>query len=240
MKSKIKSIYQRFDVTPYRGLLVVILPLLYILVVIGIDALIPDAPVTPLFAVIGVFLMAFFFRPQEIIFWSLIFVLMVVLIFFNPFFVNLVNRASPGSDQLTPYIRTIGFMLTASVAVFLNLTLHRLRLINRDLDDILNVLPGPVITSDENGTIYYANSPARKILKIEEGGAIYKNFFELLTPKGSSGATISSYIKCFSHNTDVIDLELEDGTPVIGHTKMLSSKSPKLLVTVINWKLRIP
>lgn len=219
-----------------RILITYFLPVVYLIAVLTVDASIPSGPITPLFLQIGVFLLAFYQSPRGMVGFSALFFSVIALIFFNKDFAHWVNNtAFQSPDRLTPFLRTTGFVITSSAACVLNRMLYHMRLANSDLDEILNVLPGAILTSDENGTIFYANRHARNLLGIGEDDALHKNYFELLTPQNSDGVTIKNYMQCF-HTGSIgkkIPLEIGQSTPVTAHTKLLRSKKPPLLMTMI-------
>ena len=232
-----QSIYSKWDQLPYRKWLVILIPIAYATFFLWIDSLIYGAPVTPLFAVIGVFLMAFFFRPLEMIIWATVYCLLITAVFFDPSVWKVVSTQEYGIDKITSYVRTLGFFITSIVACILNNVLNRLRLQNLEMDEILDLLPDLIITSDVNGSLHYVNESAAANLRLNNNKDSIPSYFDLLVPKDKKGSTIAQYLKR-------IEAPVRDGLEpfslkigekkVDAYTRVLNSKKPKLLMSVIS------
>ena len=232
-----KDLYSKWDQLKYRNWLVILTPVAYAALFLWIDSIISGAPVTPLFAVIGVFTMAFFFRPVAMIIWATIYCLLIAAVFFDPSVWKVVSTQEYGIDKITPFVRTLGFFITSGVACILNNVLNRLRLQNLEMDEILDLLPDLIITSDVNGSLHYVNESAAANLRLNNNKDSIPSYFDLLVPKDKKGSTIAQYLKR-------IEAPVRDGLEpfslkigekkVDAYTRVLNSKKPKLLMSVIS------
>jgi PAS domain-containing protein len=232
-----KDLYSKWDQLTYRNWLVILIPLAYAVIFLWIDSIISGAPVTPLFAVIGVFLMAFFFRPYAMIIWATVYCVLITAVFFDPIVWKVVSTQEYGADKITPFVRTLGFFITSGVACILNNVLNRLRLNNLEMDEILDLLPDLIITSDVNGSLHYVNKAAAANLRLNKSKDRIPSYFDLLAPKDKQGSTIAQYLKRIdAHAIDVKKpLSLKIGEKKVdAYTRVINSKKPKLLMSVIS------
>ena len=233
-----KDLYSKWDQLKYRNWLVILTPVAYAALFLWIDSIISGAPVTPLFAVIGVFTMAFFFRPVAMIIWATIYCLLIAAVFFDPSIWKVVSTQEYGIDKITPFVRTLGFFITSGVACILNNVLNRLRLQNLEMDEILDLLPDLIITSDVNGALHYVNKAAAANLGLNKIKDRIPSYFDLLAPKDMKGSTIAQYLKRI--DAPMIDaqepLSLKIGEKTVeSYTRVINSKKPKLLMSVISY-----
>jgi len=220
--------------TPQRLLVETILPLLYLIIMVASDILLPVPTLSPVFGVIGLLLMAFYIRPTMMVIWSIIFAIVVTLSLLQPSFSILVNNGISPSHPLTPYVRATTFMVSAILADGLCIFLNKLRVMYLEEREIINLFPLPVIVSDVNGRILFANQLALSLFDGES--RFYENqcFFDLFSPIDKRGATIAEYLRRLETEKITYPIPLEfQGKPLFAHTQRMSAGSPKLLMTIL-------
>jgi PAS domain-containing protein len=209
-------------------------PLAYLLMILWLDHITPHVTITPLFGIVGLLLMAYFLRPFWVVAWCTIYTGVVVAVFLMPVWGFFLRWVSPPHDLLTPYVRTITFLVAAIMASRLSLYLNRLDKVTFDLGQIFDSLSSPLIASDHNGKIHYLNEAAKELLfresKLEIGSSIFA-----LAPKYHQGKMIADYLQRFRDRSLEKPIEIEiDGVRLTGSTKLMESTLPKLLITVIS------
>ena len=211
----------------------ILAPMAYLLMVLWLDHITPGVTITPLFGIVGLLLMAYFLSPLWVIFWSAVYTGVVVAVFLMPVWGFFLGWVSPPHDLLTPYVRTITFLISGIMASRLSLSLNRLDKVTFDLGEIFDSLSSPMIASDHTGKIRYLNKAAQALLKDAERLEVGSSIFAL-APKDHQGRMIADYIAHFRRRTLQKPLELElGGRRLSGSTMIMESTSPKLLVTMI-------
>ena len=222
--------------TPRRGILEILLPLAYIAGILFLDRVLPMATITPLFASIGLLVMAFYLRPAAMYGWSVIYCVIVAMVLLHPDISRIMTDSSirPAVNRVTPLLRLGHEICTAILASFACYYLNKLQLLLGQERDIVSRLPLPVITSDFNGNIRYANTHAVQLLGLESQNPSGVSYFDLLAPKDSHGEFIAEYFKRMDGQLIKSPFMLEhDGLSVVGSTQLLTSKAPKLMLTIL-------
>jgi PAS domain-containing protein len=211
----------------------VILPAAYLLIVMWLDHITHHATITSLFGIIGLLVMAFYLKPTWMIVWGGIYSVVVIGVILLPHWGFLIQHVSPPSDLLTLYVRAGTFLIGAILAMKLCTTLSRLNKVEYDLAAIFDSFEDPIIASDHNGKIHYLNKSAEQISTAHGPMEVGSSFFELI-PKDAQGQGIANYLGRFrmgiSQISDPLDLEC-GGRKFTGHTRLMQSTIPPLLVT---------
>ncbi|MCE9542904.1 MAG: PAS domain-containing protein [Verrucomicrobia bacterium] len=212
-------------------------PFAYLLIILAIDYCTPKTTVIPLLGVLGLMLMAFRLPSRVVIVGSVVYGLVVISIFLNPAYYHWMNHSSPQADNLTAYMRSLTFIAAGAMAVLLSLSLEKLKETNQALNELLDSLPNPLLTSDENGKITFLNKAAEKLIAIGQPPTTLPSYFDLFAPKGLKGHLIADYLGVFKANSSNVShasLDLEvNNQKAIGYTRLMSSGHTALLVTRI-------
>jgi PAS domain S-box-containing protein len=212
-----------------------VIPFSYLLVVLLIDATTARSTITPLFGIIGLLVLSFCLTPRVMTFWAAIYSVTVVAIFMNPMLFHFLNREAPAGDGLTPLVRSATFVVGAIISTLFCRVQYRLNQSNTGLIHMLEEIPSPVITSDQDGRIYFANRSAAVIAGLSAKELHGMLFFDLFADKDRQGATIADYLRRFSssHIEEPIFLKCR-GTTYLGSTRMIDTSSPRLLMIVLS------
>lgn len=212
-----------------------VLPLVALVVILWMDHKTPGVTLTPLFAGIAILLMAFTLTFHWVCLWTLIYSMAVLGVFLLPLWGFFIGWSSPPVSVMTHYIRGISFLITALLGINFSRTLRTRNQLNNELVELLENLPVPVITSDRNGVVKFMNRSMDQLLgniKTSDDST----FFDLFSPVGRQGETISAYLARFSQGRvgldDLIPVEIH-GKPLLAKTRLMQSFSPPILVTVI-------
>lgn len=233
------TIAQSMQIKKSRSTVIVLWgsPLAYLLIIVAIDYLTPKTTVIPLLGVLGLMLMAFRLPPRMVIFWSGAYSLAVTSVFLKPAWYHWMNHSAAQIDDLTAYMRSLTFIAAGGMAVLLSLSLRKLRSTNEELNELLDALPNPLLTSDEAGTIRFFNKAAGTLIKEEQLLTPRPSYFDLFSPTGMKGRLIADYLGMFKNKSDYaakgrLNLEIYN-QKAIGHTRLMSSGPSVLLVTRI-------
>jgi len=212
-----------------------VIPLVYLILVLVLDFFTPHSTITPLFAIIGLLVFSFGMAPGLMLFWACFYSLVVVSIFLDPSFFHLLNRESPAGDEFTGYVRSATFLVGATLAILLCIVQSRLKQSNLGLIQMLEKLPIPVITSDQDGKIHFANLRAASILGLSSKDLEGKSYFDILADKDRQGATIAAYLRIFQSQSDNNEtLLLKRGVKYYtGTTQLLTNLKQSLLMTIL-------
>jgi PAS domain-containing protein len=215
-----------------------LLPLGYLLLVLTLDFVTPKTVLAPLFGIVGLLVFAYCLTPAWMTFWSSVYAVVVTVLFISPSVYFLFNKEAPVSDFLTPYVRSGTFIAGAALSAFLCAALSRARAMNDDFRDMLEKLTLPVITSNNDGRIVFVNRAAMEALGWEGDRDRAISYFDALSPKGVQGELIASYLRRFNPGNagELPPLNLEcRGRRCLGYTRMMASKSPRLLLTMLDF-----
>jgi len=220
--------------SPQRLLAEATLPLLYVLMMMAGDVLLPLPTISPVVGVIGLLIMAFYVRPTMMIFWSIVYSITIALTLLHPSLSLLLNNGIHPSHPFIPYVRVVTFIVSAALADGLCIFLNRLRVMFLEEREIINRFPLPVVISDANGKIQYVNQLAVSLLDFDSQTPAARSYFDLFSPVEKRGTTIAEYLRRveLENTTDPISLEFR-GKPLFGHTQKMSVGSPKLLLTIL-------
>jgi PAS domain-containing protein len=168
--------------------------------------------------------------------WGVIYSVVVVGVLLLPHWGFLIQFVSPPSDILTLYVRGGTFLIGALLAMKICTSLSRLNKVEHDLSAIFDSFEEPIIASDHNGKIHYLNKSAEQISTAHGPMEVGSSFFELI-PRDARGQGIAKYLGRFrmgiSQISDLLDLE-SGGRKFTGHTRLMQSTIPPLLVTRMN------
>ena len=213
------------------------IPFAYLLIILAIDYFTPKTTVIPLLGVLGLMLMAFRLPFRVVIVGSVVYSLVVISVFLNPAYYHWMNHSAPRVDDLTAYMRSLTFIAAGAMAVLLSLSLEKLKENNQELNELLDNLPNPLMTSDENGKIRFLNQAAKKIIMIGQQTNPLPSYFDLFAPKGLKGQLIANYLQIFKSNSLNVShssLALEvNNQKAHGHARLMVSGPVALLVTRI-------
>ena len=234
MRAAISSIRMSKNERKFDWMGWVIIPVAYLIVVLLLDAVTSRSTVTPLFGIIGLLVFSFSLTPGVMTFWATVYSVAVVVIFMNPMIFNLFNREAPQGDDLTPLVRSATFVVGAIISTLLCRGQHRLKHSNASLTHMMEKLPVPVITSDQDGRIHFANVEAARIAGLSPEELRGHSFFDLFADKNIQGATIADYLRRFSssHVSQPMNLKCL-GKNYLGSTQMIDASRPPLLLIVL-------
>jgi PAS domain-containing protein len=214
--------------------------MLYLLIMVTGDILLPFPTLSPVIGVIGLLIMALYVRPTMMVIWSIIYTIVVILSLLHPSFSMIVNNGIAPSHPLTPYVRASTFMVSAALADGLCIFLNKLRVMFLEEREIINRFPLPVVVSDANGKIRYVNQLASSLLNFDSQIPVNQSFFDLFSPCDKRGATIAEYLHRVESGNPNKPLLLEfNRAPIFGHTQRMSAGSPKLLLTILSYSEKI-
>ncbi len=213
----------------------ILLPFGLIAAILLLDSLIPGSTVTPFAISIGLLVMAFYLRPVSMYCWAVICCVIIAVALLHPEVAARINGNTVlSNDRLTPWLRLGHAVCTATLASLLCYFLNKLRGLLSEERDIVSRLPVPVITSDFNGNIRYANIHAIRLLGLKSQTPSGVSYFDLLAPKDRHGEFIVEYFKRMEGQLINSPFTLEhDGLPFIGSTQLLANKSPRLMLTIL-------
>ena len=218
-----------------RTALEILLPFGLISAILILDLMLSCPTITPFSASIGLLVMAFYLRPAAMYGWAVIYCVIVGLVLLQP---ETAVRMNHGvvlpDDRITPMLRLGHALCTAILASLLCYSLNKLRGLLGEERDLVSRLPMPVITSDFNGNIRYANMHAVQLLGLKSQTPSGASYFDLLAPKDRHGEFIAEYFKRMEGQLIKSPFMLEHaGFSVVGSTQLLASKAPKLLLTIL-------
>jgi PAS domain S-box-containing protein len=212
------------------------LPGFYLAVILLFDWLFVLGTVTPFFVVIGLLWMALKYRPIVMIPWAFIYTLVVCNILLVPK-IFIFFAGHPFNDvYLIQCIRAATYIIVGIASSYLCTAMDRLKKSESELNQILENLPWPILTSDADGRILYWNETAEKILPLlKENAAL--NYFDLLSPPDFQGRTITEYLKRFELQSSDKPLILNvNGNQCNAHTQLLAWTDTKVLLTILSKK----
>lgn len=212
----------------------IVIPFAYLAITLMVDYTMPYSTITPLMGISGLMVFSFRLKPSWMVFWAFVYALVVACIFLYPGFYGVMNSSRPVTDPVTPWLRTATFVLGAILSSVLCMTMARLTGSEKSLKELIGKLPIPVLTSDINGDILYAN-PAAQQLMGSVGELSGKNYFEIFPREGKQGALIAQYLRKFSRHHDGAPLELcLDGKTRFGNTHLLEGSRRSILLTILD------
>ena len=205
-----------------------LIPTAYIFVVLGLDYTSGHSTIFPLFAIIGLMVMAFCLRPSWMVAWGFVYSLVVACIFLIPTWTSFFNSSNPHPEALTPS----AFRFPDSLTL-----LNRARSLSGNLRKLIVVVPTPLIASDVNGRIFLINRSASELLGLDGEEKTTESYFELLAPKNCKGKTIAEYLLRFENPSIREPLALEcHGFTYRGSFLLIGSSDPPLLMTSLERK----
>lgn len=213
---------------------VVLIPSAYLTLVLWFDSVMTRSTVTPLFGIIGLLFFSFRLTPAAMAWWASVYSLTVVVIFMNHVLLQFLDRGTAPGDDLTPLLRSATFVTAAVLATLFCRVQHRLRQGNAGLTQILEKIPVPVITSDQDGRIRFANGAAASVAGLSSPELLGRSFFDLFADKDRQGATIADYLRRFAtpHVGQPMALKCR-GTRYLGTTQVMGATGQRLLLIIL-------
>jgi PAS domain-containing protein len=216
-----------------------LVPFLYFLSVVLVDHYWVSGPtVVPAFAMLGLMAVSFFIPLRWMVFYALLCSVLVIGGFFNESLYTYFNHASlhDGSLQFSSYARAFTFPIAAGFCCLFSFSLRQLRRAHRESYEIVSKYPKPLITTNENGWILYANDAAKARYNIADV-SIANSFFELFAPY-QAYKLMDQYFRLFGTEgsgapagQELVSLELEfGGKRIIAKTVMLDGAGSKKLL----------
>jgi PAS domain S-box-containing protein len=99
---------------------------------------------------------------------------------------------------------------------------------------MMEKLPVPVVTSDQDGRIYFANASVATLAGLSSQELRGQSFFDLFSDKNHQGATIADYLRRFSSPNVNQPLLLRcRGKSYEGATQLMDTISPRMLLIVL-------
>ena len=216
-----------------------IAPGLYLAMALFIDYLTPGGTITPLFVVVGLTVMAMRLKPVQMSPWTIIYVLVVGLIFTCPSIHAIFSHTSFRDQMPLPrYARAATYLFVGVGFCYLCIILNRLLKSQRELMDMLSKVPCPIVVSDHNGRLLYWNQKMEELIPILGDPKKKKqkafSFFDLLAPRETQGKTISCYLQRLESNQPLEPLDLSvGGRPIKGKTQLMEWSGKKIILTIL-------
>ena len=226
---------------PVSNLQAGIIPLLYIVLVPCADHFSPGTTITPALSTLGLLFMSFWLPTSWMIFWVLVYTGLVFGVFHNQTIYDFANRATFLPHDFSFNIRIISFFSVGLFCIAFSVLLNRSRRTSRELHEILSSIPDPLVTSDAEGRILFANSRMLEKVGLKEHELRGEIYFDRFAPKERQGAIISNYLQRFEGCKEPRPLCLEvEGEDFLVETILLSSSAKKSLLTIFNSPLPQP
>lgn len=218
---------------PLSGFWAATLPAIYIVLVLVSDRITPQSTITPALCTVGILMMAFCFPVRWVIIWVSIYTATVYCIFHVAIVYAFLNSGATLPDDFSFNIRTASFLSVGIFSVYFSILLRRFRQISVEQDQIIGSIPDPLVTTDSNGRIIFANNTLLELTGFKSSELIGQNFFDMFAPVGTQGAAISNYIQILEGKNVEKPLHLKiREQDYIGQTVHLNSKA-KLLLLII-------
>ncbi len=225
-----------------RGLLLSILPGFYIAASLYLDFFDHMGMITPFCAVMGLLYMALTYRPIVMVPWAIVYTGIICAIFLTPRLFTLFSGHSYYDQYVIPIVRAGTYVAVGVLASYLCIALNRVRNSEEELTHILENIPWPILTSDQNGKVLYWNASAAILLPelIKSEGLL--NYFDLLVPPEFHGRTITEYLKRIEKNDqENTPLKLSvRGVPHKGHTRVIEQEHKRVLLTILKEEAMLP
>jgi PAS domain-containing protein len=219
-----------------------VIPLAYLVVTLSLDYSMPYSTITPLMAISGLMVFAFRLTPPWMIFWVAVYSVVVAFIFLAPgVYAAFSGNLKTPPDPVTPWLRTGTFVLGAILSSVLCATMARLVAGGKSMRELFEKLPIPIITSDINGDIIFANDAA-ELLMSESGQLLSRNYFDIFPAEDHQGTLIADYLARLSGEKSTVGGEplnekplvlMLGSIPLLGRTHLLKQSSPPLLMTIL-------
>ena len=184
---------------PWRN----IVPLAVSLAVILAEFGTPSIRITPSLLTISLAAFSLFLRPRAIIVWS--------TALLGPVVASLIFIPTGGvfEEPVVIALRVAAFVVVAGLAYGLARTREKARKQVRDLVSLLDALRNPVMVSDIDGLVLYANRPCCEILGQTDRDVIHANFFSLFGFTEPISKTVEKYVTIFFQAASHSPIKLE-------------------------------
>lgn len=173
-----------------------LIPLALVALVMVSEFLTPNVRITPSLLTITLAGLTLFLKPRAILIWA-------VILFF-PVLLSLLVSFSDGTTEkpVVIFLRCTAFVVVSAMAYGLARTRENARSQVSDLVSLLDALHSPVVVSDVDGRILYANAAMHETLGRDLEMVPDANFLELFGPRGEDPAFLQEYLeRCDGRNT---------------------------------------
>lgn len=184
-----------------------LLPLAIVLAVLFGEIETPSVRITPSLLTIALAALSVFLRPKGVLLWS--------AILFVPVVASLVYIPSAGiyEDTLAVYLRSAAFLVVGAMAYALSSTKESARRQVAELVSLLDALKTPVLVTDIDGMVMFANHPTCQLLGHDTQSLKNKNFFTLFATKEARGKAVERYLALFNSKTKQGSMQVMVSTP---------------------------
>jgi len=184
-----------------------LLPLAIVMAVLLGEMETPSVRITPSLLTIALATFSVFLRPKGVLLWS--------VILFIPVIASLIWIPSAGTyeDPLVVYLRSAAFLVVGAMAYALSSTRDSARRQVAELVSLLDALKTPVLVTDIDGMVMFANQPCCELLAEDTQSIKNKNFFTLFGSEDPRGKAVEKYLGLYSKSQNRGSLQLTIGTP---------------------------
>jgi PAS domain S-box-containing protein len=211
-----------------------LIPMLVLIVVLALELATPTIRVTPSLLTIALVAFSLFLGPKKLAVWSLVLFVPVVLT------LNYLSNSGVPEPKTFVMLRTAAYVAVAILAVGLSRYRERAEKHLAGLLALIDALQTPIVVSDINGRISYANRACCELVgrSLEELQAL--DFFAVFSTAGERGKRIEKYLAYFEEGKSPdqpleINLgEKDDRKTYSANCTILLADKKKLLVSQIS------
>ncbi len=168
-----------------------VLPLVLLLAVLALELATPAVRVTPSLLTIGLAALSLLLPPRQIAIWALLLFLPVVASFL------LVANAGVPEQMTVILLRSAAFLVVALMAFSLSRYRERSEQQFNSLVTMFDTLVTPIVVSDGDGNICFANRTCCELLGCSQQEAKDSTFFSLFSHPERQGKAIEQYLQHF-------------------------------------------
>ena len=214
-----------------------LIPALYLILSLSIDYFLPRGTITPLLVVVGLLVMALFLRPKQMFPWVVIYTGIVCSIYLSPH-LHLIFSGHPYWQEdrtVVPIVRAMTYAVVGGFSFYLCLLINSLERKKNELVELIRILPWPLVTADQNGSILYFNDRAQKLIPDLKDKGSPKSFFDLLAPPNQRGRTIADFLRSLRDHTHegVLELELNE-KQLKGYTYAIEWRGYNVVMVILS------
>ena len=225
------KIFQRRPVP--NSLVSFFLPLFYLLAAMTADHFIPGPPTTPALCTLALLFMALILPTPWMVLWSIIYTVVVVLLFHSPSLYNYTAHTRELPFEAVLDIRAFTFFCVGIFATTFSYLLNKHRKSLTEMEEIITRFPKPIVISDLSGSIVNCNNKVVEQLGISKETLLGLSYFDYFSPQDYKGGTIAKYLVLFEGHAKVSEFKLSLGKQsYLGETLILESSGKRLLLTV--------
>jgi PAS domain-containing protein len=220
-----------FDTRPKNRRWLMVVPFVAVLAVVLLEVETPGLRVTPSLLTIALAVFALFLSPRAVLWWA-------VVLFF-PVVLALALIPNGGVKESTTFVilRSMAYVAVAYVAVALSRYRWNSERRFEGLLALFDSLKTPLVVSDIDGNINFANRACCELLEREVAEIKDTNFFSVFSQPDQRGQSIERYLRLFDMDLlgkESMTVSLQSGSsarniqatcsllPVDGHTLLVS------------------